>query len=32
MRFFGANLLPIDRPVSQYIKFVNQLEIGPWKL
>jgi hypothetical protein len=32
MRFFPANLLPIDRPVAQYIQYVNKLPPSPWKL
>ncbi len=32
MRFFPANLLPIDRPVAQYIQYVNKLAPSPWKL
>jgi phenylpropionate dioxygenase-like ring-hydroxylating dioxygenase large terminal subunit len=32
MRFYPANLLGIDRPVGQYIQYVNKLKISPWKL
>ena len=32
MRFYPANLLPIDRPISQYIQYVNKLKSSPWKL
>jgi phenylpropionate dioxygenase-like ring-hydroxylating dioxygenase large terminal subunit len=32
MRFFPANLLPIDRPVANYIQYVNRLEPSPWRL
>jgi phenylpropionate dioxygenase-like ring-hydroxylating dioxygenase large terminal subunit len=32
MRFYPATLLPIDRPVSQFIQYVNKLKISPWKL
>ncbi len=31
MRFFAANLLPIDRPVARYIQYVNKLEPAPWR-
>lgn len=32
MRFYPANLLSIDRPVAQYIQYVNKLKVSPWKL
>lgn len=32
MRFYPGNLLSIDRPVAQYIQYVNKLKICPWKL
>ena len=32
MRFFPKNLLPIDKPVSQYIQYVNKLPLSPWKV
>lgn len=32
MRFYPANLLNIDRPVAQYIQYVNKLKISAWKL
>lgn len=32
MRFFPKNLLSIDRPVAQYIQYVNKLPISPWKV
>lgn len=32
MRFYPANLLSIDRPVAQYIQYVNKLKSSPWKL
>lgn len=32
MRFFPGNLLPIDRPVAQFIQYVNKLKPSPWKL
>jgi len=32
MRFYPGNLLSIDRPVSQYIQFVNKLKLSLWKL
>lgn len=32
MRFFPKNLLPIDKPVAQYIQYVNKLPISPWKV
>lgn len=31
MRFFPANLLPMDRPVAQYIQYVNKLRPSVWK-
>jgi phenylpropionate dioxygenase-like ring-hydroxylating dioxygenase large terminal subunit len=32
MRFYPGALLPIDRPVAQYIQYVNKLKLSPWKL
>lgn len=32
MRFYPSNLLSIDRPVAQYIQYVNKLKSSPWKL
>ncbi|MFP5387091.1 MAG: Rieske 2Fe-2S domain-containing protein [Bacteriovoracia bacterium] len=32
MRFYPSNLLQIDRPVAQYIQYVNKLSSSPWKL
>ena len=32
MRFYPGNLLGIDRPVGQYIQYVNKLKPSPWKL
>jgi len=32
MRFYPGALLAIDRPVAQYIQFVNKLKPSPWKL
>jgi len=32
MRFFPANLLPIDKPVAQYIQYVNKIPLSPWKV
>jgi phenylpropionate dioxygenase-like ring-hydroxylating dioxygenase large terminal subunit len=32
MRFFPKNLLPIDKPVAQYIQYVNKLPISPWRV
>jgi len=32
MRFYPANLLSIDRPVAQYIQYVNKLKPSVWKL
>lgn len=32
MRFYPGTLLGIDRPVAQYIQYVNKLKISPWKL
>ncbi len=32
MRFYPANLLNIDRPVAQYIQYVNKLKTSLWKL
>ena len=32
MRFYPQNLLSIDRPVGQYIQYVNKLKPSLWKL
>jgi hypothetical protein len=32
MRFYPGSLLSIDKPVAQYIQFVNKLKSSPWKL
>lgn len=32
MRFYPGNLLSIDRPIGQYIQYVNKLKPSPWKL
>lgn len=32
MRFYPANLLGMDRPIAQYIQYVNKLKPSPWKL
>jgi len=32
MRFYPLNLLSIDRPVGQYIQYVNKLKSSKWKL
>lgn len=32
MRFYPGNLLPVDRPVSQFIQYVNKLKPSVWKL
>lgn len=32
MRFYPLNLLSIDRPVGQYIQYVNKLKSSDWKL
>lgn len=32
MRFYPGNLLAIDRPVAQFIQYVNKLKSSPWKL
>lgn len=32
MRFYPANLLAIDRPVGQFIQYVNKLKPSVWKL
>jgi nitrite reductase/ring-hydroxylating ferredoxin subunit len=32
MRFYPANLLSVDRPVAQYIQYVNKLKSSVWKL
>ena len=32
MRFYPGTLLSIDRPVAQYIQYVNKLKSSPWKL
>jgi phenylpropionate dioxygenase-like ring-hydroxylating dioxygenase large terminal subunit len=32
MRFFPKNLLAIDKPVAQYIQYVNKMPISPWKV
>lgn len=32
MRFYPMNLLSIDRPVGQYIQYVNKLKPSNWKL
>lgn len=32
MRFYPGNLLSIDRPIAQYIQYVNKLEPSVWKL
>lgn len=32
MRFYPANLLAIDKPVAQYIQYVNKLKTSAWKL
>ncbi len=32
MRFFPANLLPMDRPVAKYIQYVNRLPTSEWSL
>lgn len=32
MRFYPGTLLAIDRPVAQYIQYVNKLKSSPWKL
>ncbi len=32
MRFYPSNLLPIDKPVAQFIHFVNRLPSSLWKL
>lgn len=32
MRFYPGNLLSIDRPVAQYIQYVNKLKPSVWKL
>lgn len=32
MRFYPGNLLSIDRPVAQYIQYVNKLKSSVWKL
>lgn len=32
MRFYPGSLLSIDRPVGQYIQYVNKLKSSPWKL
>lgn len=30
MRFYPANLLPMDRPIAAYIQYVNRLELSDW--
>lgn len=32
MRFYPANLLSIDKPIGQYIQYVNKLKPSLWKL
>lgn len=32
MRFYPSNLLSMDRPIAQYIQYVNKLKPSPWKL
>jgi phenylpropionate dioxygenase-like ring-hydroxylating dioxygenase large terminal subunit len=32
IRFYPGSLLSIDRPVAQYVQYVNKLKPSPWKL
>ena len=32
MRFYPKNLLPMDKPIAQYIQYVNKLPVSPWKV
>lgn len=32
MRFFPGSLLAMDRPIGEYIQYVNKLKPSPWKL